>query len=233
MCTCFTWRKEQILVAMNFDNNTPFSVSSKDSKQFLIMVNGSPCFGVNHKGLFINHLMVDSNGKGAYKRGKNVVHTIKLITDVLGGTLGSEQFPDYFREKEIVNVPNHSCHSMLTDGSGDVWIVEPGNDVLFSGAEESSYFIMSNFSLNEWKETGKMEGSGTDRYQHVNTLLHDTEQLDVQGAFKVLESVKQTEGEWKTAFSMVYSHKENAVYYCYHGEYGKIQKFELSSFETE
>ncbi len=186
MCTCFTWRKEQILVAMNFDNNTPFSVSSKDSKQFMIMVNGSPCFGVYHKGLFINHLLVDSNGKGAYKRGKNVVHTIKLITDVLGGTLGSEQFPDYFREKEIVNVPNHSCHSMLTD-----------------------------------------------RYQQVNSLLHDIEHLDVQGAFKILESVRQAEGEWKTAFSMVYSHKENAVYYCYHGEYGKIQKFELLSFETE
>ncbi len=226
MCTSFTWRKDSVLVAMNFDsNNTPFSLSIKDPKQFVILVGGTPCFGVNNSGLFINHLMVDSNGNGLYKRGKNVVHTIKLITDVLSGKLAQESISVFLSEKEIVNVPDNSCHNLIVDKNGNAWVVEPGRGIIHSPADESSFYLMTNFSLIDWRTSGKLEGSGVDRYKIAGDLLSKASHLDVIQAFEILEATKQSEGEWLTAFSMVYSQKENTVYYCYNGEYKNIQKF--------
>ena len=230
MCTSFTWRKENVLVAMNFDNNnTKFSLSTKDPKQFVIFVGSTPCFGVNNSGLFINHLMVDSNGKGLYKRGKNVSHMIKFITDVLSGKLEQENINDFLAGKEIVNVPDNSCHSMIADKSGNVWVVEPGRGNIHSPADESLFYLMTNFSLIDWKASGKLEGSGVERYKIVNDLLSKESHLYVMRAFEILEAAKQSEGEWITAFSMVYSQKENTVYYCYNGEYKNVQKFALQS----
>jgi hypothetical protein len=229
MCTSFTWRKDNVLVAMNFDNNnTPFSLSIKDPKQFVIFVGGKPCFGVNNSGLFINHLMVDSNGNGLYKRGKNVIHTIKLITDVLSGKLAQESINVFLLEKEIVNVPDNSCHSMIADMSGNVWVVEPGRGIIHSPADESSFYLMTNFSLIDWKTSGKLEGSGAERYKIADDLLSTASHLDVMQAFEILKATNQSKGEWLTAFSMVYSQKENTVYYCYNREYKNIQKFTFS-----
>ncbi|WP_310602014.1 hypothetical protein [Anaerosporobacter sp.] len=226
MCTSFTWRKDNVLVGMNFDNNgVPFSLSMKDPRQFVVCVGGAPCFGVNSNGSFINHLMVDSNEDGGYKRGKNIVHTIKLMTDILSNKLAQENIGDFLSEKEVVNVPNHSCHSMISDKSGNVWIVEPGRGIMYSPADESSYCLMTNFSLHDYKLSGNIEGSGMDRYKSADYLLSNANDLDVAKAFEILEAAKQSEGEWLTAFSMVYSQKENAVYYCYNGDYQNIQKF--------
>jgi len=225
MCTSFVWRKGSVLVAMNFDNSAPFTLSTKDPKQFVILCGGAPCFGVNSNGSFVNHLMVDSNGNGRYKRGKNVVHTIKLITDILSGKLSQESITAFLSEKEIVNVPDHSCHSMIADKTGNVWVVEPGRGVIHSPADDSSFCLMTNFSLVDYKASGKMEGGGVDRYMIADKLLSGVNHLDVTRAFEILDAAKQSEGEWQTAFSMVYSQNENAVYYCYNGEFQNIQKF--------
>ncbi len=226
MCTSFTWRKNNVLTAMNFDNNNvPFSLSLKDPKQFIVHAGGAPCFGVNSNGLFINHLMVDSNGYGLYKRGKNVIHSIKLITDILSGKLAQADIAGFLSEKEIVNVPNNSCHSMISDRDGNVWIVEPGRGVIYSAADESPYCLMTNFSLVDYQSNGNMKGDGVERYQSADYLLNNVSELDVAEAFKILEAVKQSHGEWLTAFSMVYTQKENAVYYCHDGKYHNIQKY--------
>jgi hypothetical protein len=79
--------------------------------------------------------------------------------------------------------------------------------------------------LIDWKTSGKLEGSGADRYKIADDLLSKASHLDVIRAFEILEATKQSKGEWLTAFSMVYSQKENTVYYCYNGEYKNIQKF--------
>jgi len=42
-------------------------------------------------------------------------------------------------------------------------------------------------------------------------------EIDVETAFSILESAKQTEGDWITAFSFVYSKKDRAVHYCFDG----------------
>lgn len=227
MCTSFVWRNSgEVIVAMNFDNNgSPFSLSMKEPSQFVVTVGGAPSFGVNRKGLFINHLMVDSNGKGLYKRGKDVVHTIKLVTDILSGKIKQKDIGEFLSEKEIVNVPGNSCHCMVSDKSGNVWVVEPGRGIISSSANESKYYLMTNFPLHEYLASSKIEGSGADRYKAADSLLRKTDSLDVIKAFEILEAVKQSGDEWHTEFSMVYAQKDNAVYYCYNGEFHDIQKY--------
>lgn len=231
MCTSFVHRKEDILIGMNFDNNgMNYRIDTKDSKQFVVLVDGGrgkvPSFGLNKDGMFINHLMVDSNGKGLYKRpSKKVTSTTKLVKDVLNGDINLEVLDSYLKEMEIVNVPDYSVHNMICDKHGNVWVAEPGRGIIHSPAKEIHYYIMTNFSLCDFKETGILNGTGTGRYEIAEKMLSREENLDVKGAFGILESVMQKDGEWKTALSMVYSQKEQAVYYCLDGDFKDIHQY--------
>lgn len=231
MCTSFTGRKDDVLIAMNFDNNgMPFNISAKDPKQFVVLVDGGggkyPSFGVNSDGTFINNLIVDSNGKGLYKRAsKKVTHTSKFAGDILAGTIPPDEINLYLENIEVVNGPDFSVHNMIVDKGGNVWVVEPGRGIIYSPANETPYFVMSNFSLCDFEKSGKLEGGGTDRYKAAQDLLDKADNLNVDTAFQILEAVKQSDGEWTTAFSMVYSRRENAVYYCFNGDFKNILKY--------
>jgi hypothetical protein len=104
---------------MNFDNNgMKFGIDRKDPKQFTVLVDGGrgkyPSFGVNSAGVFINNLLVDSNGRGLYKRASNkVTHTSKLAKDVLDGTIAQEDLSSYLERIEVVNGPDFSVHNMI------------------------------------------------------------------------------------------------------------------------
>lgn len=225
MCTSFTFRGDDILTAMNFDNNgMKFKLSFSKPNQFFVIVNGAPSFGVNIDGVFINHLMVDSNDKGAYRRGKNIVHTIQLIKDILNSKIQSNEIGNYLVNREIVNVPDYSAHCMITDAKGNSWAIEPGRGKIYSPVDKEHYFIMTNFSLCDLNAGKIVMGCGYDRYVKVQTLLNDTKTLNVNSAFKILEATKQ-EGNWSTDFSMVYSKKENTVYYGFNGNFNDIEKY--------
>jgi len=175
MCTSLTWRKDEVFVAMNFDyGDRPFSLSTKNPKQFIVYAGGAPCFGVNSDGTFVNHLMLDSNGSGFYKRGKNVVHTIKLITNILSGKLAQENIDVFLSDKEIVNIPDNSCYSMIVDRHGNVWVVEPGRGIIKSVADESPFYLMTNFSLIDYRKSKKLDGNGAYRYRVANELLNNS-----------------------------------------------------------
>lgn len=233
MCTSFVYRKKNIIVAMNFDNNgMPFEVSTKDPKVFSVLVDGGrgkmPSFGVNKEGTFINHLMVDSNGKGSYRRaGRKVTHTTKLVNDILYEIITPNELNEYLNNMEVVNVPDYSVHNMISDKDGNVWIVEPGRKNIFSEFNESPYYVMTNFSLCDYKDKKEVAGDGLDRYEIVNDMLDKDHYLSVSDAFKVLQAVRQN-GEWKTALSMVYSHIDKTVYYCYNGNFEEILTYQFS-----
>lgn len=231
MCTSFVSRKNDVLIAMNFDNNgMPFRVNIKDPKQFVVLVDGGrgryPSFGINSDGTFINNLCVDSNGKGLYKRAsKKVTHTSKFSSDILAGIISPKQISGYLKSVEVVNGPDFSVHNMIVDNAGNVWIVEPGRGVIYSGADEEPHFIMTNFSLCDMQESEEPKGDGADRYKTAKKMLEKNPNLDVNVAFEILEAVKQCDGEWITAFSMVYSQNERSVYYCLNKDISKISKY--------
>ena len=153
MCTCFIHRGKDTIIAMNFDNNgMKYSISTKDPQWFLALVDGGrgkyPSFGVNSEGVFFNNLVVDSNGKGKYKRpSSKVTHTTKLITDILNGVISVGGLGEYLEKTEVVNTPDWSCHSMICDSNSNSWIIEPGRGNIYDAADKSHYSIMTNFSI--------------------------------------------------------------------------------------
>ncbi|ULQ59182.1 hypothetical protein K7I13_11850 [Brucepastera parasyntrophica] len=229
MCTSFIDRRNDIITAMNFDNNGMiFSLNLKNPQIFMVCIkdenNGRnyPSFGVNSNGTFINSLLVDSNGKGLYKRGKNTVNAVKLVQNILTGNMGGmNDLGRYIESVEIVNVPNISVHCMITDKNGNAYVIEPGRGNIYSPFNESPYFIMTNFSLID-----NRTDNSCCRYSETEKLLQKEKSPDVNSALRILERVKQEE-EWKTEFSMVYSQKENKVYYCYNADFKNILEYKF------
>lgn len=234
MCTSFAVHKSSMLVAMNFDNNgMPYNISIKNPEQFVVLVDGGrgkyPSFGVNSNGTFINNLSVDSNGKGLYKRAsKKVTHTSKFSDDIFSGRITPTDIDEYLANVEVVNTPDSSVHNMIVDRDGNVWIVEPGRGVIHSNVGETP-FVMTNFSLLDMESRGEVYGDGADRYETAKNMLAHNSILDVNAAFEILSATKQSSGEWTTAFSMVYSHAERTVYYCYNGDFTNILKHTFNS----
>lgn len=223
MCTSFISRNKDIIIGMNFDNNgMKYNINTKIPNQFVVNVDGGsgkyPSFGVDSKGVFFNNLVVNSNGKGSYRRpSKKVTHTTKLISDILNGVILTENLEAYLKNIEVVNTPDWSCHNMICDSNANVWIVEPGRGNIYSPADASPYFVMTNFSL--WDYKYENVDCDCNRYKTVTDALSKTSEMNVDTAFNMLESAKQSAGEWITALSMVYSKNDNVVYYCLDGNF--------------
>ncbi len=216
MCTSFLSRKGDIIIGMNFDNNGMKYRFRMEPGVFVVDVDGGrgryPSFGVRAGGTFVNNLVVDSNGKGLYKRpSSKVTHTSKLAADILSGALPPEEFAPYLGRMEIVNTPGWSCHNMICDPQGNVWVTEPGRGVVFSPAAESPFFVMTNFSL--WDMVHQGGQAECTRYQAVNRALSEAITVDVDAAFRALDMAAQHSGEWITELSMVYAKQSNTVYY--------------------
>jgi hypothetical protein len=115
-----------------------------------------------------------------------------------------------------------SCHNLIADKDGNVWVVEPGRGNIKTKAE--NHVIMTNFSIIDFNNGKKYNDNSFDRYNVVKNILDKQKTLSVDEAFAILKNVKQ-DGEWKTDFSMVYSKKEHAIYYCYHSDFEHIEKY--------
>ncbi|MDV4152184.1 hypothetical protein R0131_15255 [Clostridium sp. AL.422] len=225
MCTSFIYRGQDTIIGMNFDNNgMKYSIDTKDPNWFTVHVDGGrgkyPSFGVDCYGRFFNNLLVNSNGKGLYRRpSKKVTHTTKLIKDILNGVICVENLEEYLSNIEVVNTPDWSCHNMICDSNGNVYVVEPGRGNINNQAKSSSYFVMTNFSL--WDSLYENIECNCDRFKKVSSAFEKSEKVDIEKAFRILESACQRNGEWITEFSMVYSKNLNTVYYCLNGNFNK------------
>lgn len=225
MCTSFIHRGEDTLIGMNFDNNgMKYTIDTKNPNWFTVLVDGGrgkyPSFGVDSCGRFFNNLVVNSNGKGLYKRpSKKVTHTTKLITDILNEVIHPENLDEYLTNIEIVNTPDWSSHNMICDSNENVWVVEPGRGNIKNSSNSSSFFIMTNFSL--WDYLHENAECDCIRFKTVSSKLANIKQLNIETAFNLLDSASQRNAEWITEFSMVYSKKYHVVYYCFNGNFNE------------
>jgi hypothetical protein len=233
MCTSFVNRNDNqsdLLIAMNFDNNGwKFILDTSDPHLFVVNVDAGYgkhlSFGINAEETFVNNLFVDSNGKGCYKRQSKTRKLISsLVDDILRRNISIENLDDYFDVMEFVNSPNMSCHNLIVDQDANIWVVEPGRGIIKNNASASNYFIMTNFSLIDFANGKKYSDNSYDRYSAVKSVLDKKKNLSVNDAFEILKNVKQ-DGEWKTDFSMVYSKKEQTVYYCFNSGFEKIMTY--------
>jgi hypothetical protein len=232
MCISFIYRGEDTLIGMNFDNNgMKYSIDTKNPKWFTVLVDGGrgkyPSFGVDSCGRFFNNLIVNSNGKGLYRRpSKKVTHTTKLIADILNEIIYTENLGEYLSNIEVVNTPYWSCHNMICDSNANVWVIEPGRGNINNPANSSPFFVMSNFSL--WDYLYENVEYDCIRYKTVSSELESVKQLDIETSFHILDSASQRKSEWVTTFSMVYSKKSRTVYYCFNGNFSERFEFKFS-----
>jgi len=232
MCTCFVSRQDDLLIAMNFDNNgLKFELNTKENNSFIVEIyterGKNISFGMNSKKTFVNDMVVDSNGKGLYKRlNKTRTLTTYLVKDLLSGKIDINNLDNYLNAMEIVNAPSLCTHNLIVDKNGNVWVIEPGRGFVKNKFEESPYFIMTNFSLMDYNSGKKYSDYGYDRYKNTKKYLENKKNLSIKDAFEILEKVKQT-GEWKTDFSMVFSKNENKINYCYNADYKNILEYKF------
>ncbi len=186
--------------------------------------------GVSRDGNFANQLNNMDFYKVPYREGEDAVSLDRLIHAYLSDELSFDTLKETAEKKEItqmpsgiVDIPTIAFHSLITDRTGRIMILEPGNG--FSVITEK-YAALSNFSILELPSdfTESRYGYyGKDRYDTaMNYLRNSSDDFSVEDGLNILESVKQT-GEWATKVSFVYSRNENTVYYCQDGQFDKIK----------
>jgi len=236
MCTSFVYRKENVLIGMNFDNDGKrFRVSSGDGKGFLVSVeindNYYPSFGVSSTGLFVNNLIVDSNGEGKYKRQNDKRWIVSsLVSRVMDGESSLDSFREQVEQVEIVNGPFMSTHAMIADSLGSTLVVEPGRKNIYSTGKDSDWYVMTNFPLSEYDDLvpQKPTGSGADRFEVVASYLSSQAgPLTVDQGFDLLNRVRQDGPEWKTVLLLVFEPAKREVSYVLAETPGMILKLTL------
>lgn len=229
MCTSFIKKTyNNHYIAMNFDNNgMKYSINTRKKEWFIISIDTGkgkyPCFGIHKSGIFFNNILVDANEKGKYRRGKGVVHSTGFLSDIIEKKICIDDLDQYLEQTEIVNVPDWSTHNMICDTKGNTWMVEPGRGNTYCALKADEFQIMTNNSIIENTENGRE--IPCIRYKKAKELLSEATGMAVNRAFKILDSIKQSEGEWTTVFSMVYDKSKETVYYCENQDFANIQEF--------
>ncbi|GAA0722592.1 hypothetical protein GCM10008905_14270 [Clostridium malenominatum] len=238
MCTSFVVHSKKTFIGMNFDNKNPIKIMIKDDNQFLVLVNENgqftPSFGCNRNGTFMNTLMVDSNEDGKYRRGKNVIHIMRLLEDILGEKIKPDSLRDLFKNNLIVNVPNYSVHSMIAGKNKDAYIVEPGRNNIDISSFNRDFMVLSCFPLSDYigEDYTKVKGTGAERYKKAYEMIiknHHSFNIDV--GFSILKETMQQEGDYPTQFSMVSIPEENVIYFTINGDFTK--GFEFSFLDNK
>lgn len=236
MCTSFVYRKEKVLMGMNFDNDGKgVLLSTYMGNDFLVSVNVNktfyPSFGINKAGTFINDLFVDSNGEGKYKRqNEKRWLTTTVVKHVMENQISTGDLHQRLQKIEVVNGPFFSTHNLVIDNDGNILLIEPGRKNRLSNSIESPFYTMTNFPLSEYSDIQPLdvEGSGADRYLKVNQILQKTTgMLSVKAGFEILKSVSQNTPEWKTEISLIYDPADKKVFLCLNMDYLNIFEYDL------
>ncbi|MDM5317434.1 hypothetical protein QUF49_15595 [Fictibacillus sp. b24] len=182
----------------------------------------------------MNLQMVDPNEEGRYRRGKKCVHIMRLFEEVLSGKVDASALPAYLREKEIVNVPDYSVHSLIAAPNQMSYIVEPGRQFLDSNDAKTDCMVLTNFSvidhLDQNLET--LDGPGSERYKKIYSEIQNSDaEFSAEEGLNILRKTAQKEGNYPTQLSLIFCSEENTVYFTIKRDFNK--KFQFSFLENK
>lgn len=242
MCTAFVRRGNDVISGFNMDINPEafsYEVYAEDDSFYIGMKVPNTnltvrIHGVNCDGNFANQLNNMDFNKASYKEENGAVSLDRLIHAYLSGELTFDALKETAEKKEItqmksgiVDIPTIAFHSLITDNTGRIMILEPGNG--FSLISEK-YAVLSNFAMLELPKDfteSKYGYYGKDRYDTaMHYLRNSSDDFSVEDGLQILKRVKQT-GQWATKVSFVYSRNENMVYYCLDGQFDLISKHKM------
>jgi len=231
--------KEKTYIGMNFDiSNRPIKIVLIGEDQLLVLQNDNgqfyPSFGLNNKGTFMNLLLIDPIEEGSYRRGKNYVHIMKLFEEVLSGRLELTQLSGYLEENKIVNVPNHSVHSMIAGPNQETYIVEPGRMNLDLTESNREFMVLTNFRLSDYLDSKYSEVTGprNDRYiKAYESIVNNKDNFNIATGMNLLMETVQNVGEYPTQLSMLFIPEISEVYFTLNGDFSRVFKFSFLSKE--
>lgn len=247
MCTGFARRGNDVIMGFNMDidigawdykvyaendrfyvgmtvNPDSFGVNAVelDKEMFFMENNVRKAHGVNSNGCFGNLPYIMDSHKGAFRYSEEVYFIDQLVDDYISGRCSFDNILKLVSDKDIVNLPNLSMHSLIADAQGRFLLVEPGNG--YSVIREK-YAAISNFSLMELPGdfiTERFGYYGKDRYDRAMEILRNSnDDFSVSDGLRLLDAVKQV-GTCATRVSFVYSRNENAIYYAIEGDFENI-----------
>ena len=219
---------------MNFDNDgKDFKITTHQGGDFLVCVNANgkffPSFGISRNGLFVNDLMVDSNGAGKYKRqNEKRWVTTSLVKFILETSVDFADVKNVLQKVEIVNSPNQSTHNLIVDLNGNTGLVEPGRKNRFTEPQDSDWYVVTNFALSEYEEIvpSEVSGSGADRYLKVLELMQKLNKpMNRKVGFTVLKCTVQNGPTWTTELSLLYDGEKRELYYCLDQRFDTIERY--------
>ena len=214
MCTSFALKNPQPLVAMNFDLAArPIALSMPNPHQLLILQSEQgqwlPAIGMTSTGCFMNVQMLPATAAGAYRRSKDVVHMMRIFEQLLADELSIAELETLLQQKQIVNVPNHSVHSLLRDTHGQIAILEPGQSSLI---QHDQALIQTNFSLHSPAIADLAQQPSADRFLNCQQLLNVQQEPSVEQAFAILAATAQATGDFPTQLAIVFEPAQQAVW---------------------
>ncbi len=227
MCTSLVVNKKKTIVGWNLDLlNMEYRVRP-DAAGVYIEVNDAtegwmPLFGANSRGDFVGMPTcwpADPRSDPAGD-GENV---ILLDIDLLLQKKTLQEIRETVEKRPVFSVPGLTFMSALSDASGNVLHVIPGQGNLYY--EKPEYKILTNFSpFKQDSETHPW--MGRDRYHAAEELLKKAPvDFDVPDCFDVLKAVAQN--VCPTVVSMVFDVQERTVYWCEKQEWDRIEKVTL------
>lgn len=237
MCTSFVIHADRSYIGMNFDisprpiqlslkNKTELRILQKEAQQFL------PAFGINREGCFMNLQMVAPDERAVYRRAKNSVHIIKLFDIVLANQVDQSSLAQLLEEKIILNVPNISVQSLITQADRSVRVLEPALANLSFPKEQQPFVALTNFRLSEFQDQpySATHGDGAERYQTCCSLLEQHQaSFSLEQGFAVLAATAQQEGEFPTQLSMLALPEDGLVYFAVGRDYTKLFEFSFAT----
>ncbi len=235
MCTSFVLYAGQTYIGMNFDISArPIKFTLPNADQLLVQQKDGehfyPAFGLNRQGVFMNLQMVAPHPAGMYRRGKHYVHIMKVFADVLSGALAPDTIESRLAGKTIVNVPNHSVHSLVAGPQRAACVIEPGRGIVRLAAA-SDVLALTNFSLGDvvGSDAKTVTGESAGRYQTCCRLVMEYQpHFSVDCGFAVLAATMQTEGDFPTQLSMVAVPEHEQVYFTIGQDVRKRYRFSFA-----
>ena len=225
MCTSIIHNGNKTIVGWNLDIlDMEYKVVAENDKVYIAISDKTegwlPLFGANANGDFVampTCWPYDSKSDPVEAK-KEIYNIINLDIDLLLGKKSLNDIKNIVENNTISSVPGVTFQAQLTDKSGNVLQIVPGQG--YNYIEKPKYSVLTNFSpfkgdkeLHPWM--------GLDRYNIAKEMLEKAnDDFDVNDCFQILKAASQE--ICPTVVSMVFDVTNSIVYWCENRNWNNI-----------
>ena len=223
MCTSFVVNTQKTIVGWNLDLlDMRYRVRPTAAGVYIEIEDPTegwlPLFGANSRGDFVGMptCWPFDERSNPTMDGENI---IRLDIDLLLQNKTMQQIYAIAQSRPIFSVPDLTFMGALSDASGNVLHIVPGQGHLYY--RQPRYKILTNFSPFK-QDAQKHPWMGWDRYWRLDALLKDAaDDFDVNDAFGALRASAQQ--ACPTVVSMVYDVTNKRVFWCEKQQWDKVE----------